>query len=312
MLFNNILLYLLSFFGIWFGSGLIISAVTKFSEKLRLSPFAFSFVFLGILTSIPEFSVGLQAVANHDAEIFIGNLLGGIILLFLFVIPLLAIFGKGINLKRELSNRTLLYCLIVIVAPAILILDRRMTNIEGAVLLVLYLLLLISVERNHGILDKDNSKILSLKAYSIADIFKVIGGIGIVIVASNLIVEKTIFFADILHISEFYISLVIVSFGTNLPELVLALRSVISKKEDVAMGDYIGSAAVNTFLFGLFTLLHNGEVLTADSFMITFIFIGIALILFYTFFRKRGYISQMNGLVLFALYCLFVVLGLLV
>ncbi len=79
---------------IWFGAGLIVTAASKFSQKLKLSPFAFSFVFLGILTSTPEFSVGLQAIADHDAEIFVGNLLGGIVVLFLVVIPMLAVFGK--------------------------------------------------------------------------------------------------------------------------------------------------------------------------------------------------------------------------
>src|SRR5205085_2055996 len=97
----HLLTYIVSFVLLWIGSGLIVSAASKFSKRLRLSPFAFSFVFLGILTSIPEFSVGIQAVIDKNSEIYVGNLLGGIVVLFLVVIPLLAIFGNGISLRHE-------------------------------------------------------------------------------------------------------------------------------------------------------------------------------------------------------------------
>src|SRR3990167_7451898 len=108
MLLIDILLFSVAFLLIWIGSGLIVSSTGKFAQKLRLSSFAFSFIFLGLLTSAPEFSVGLQSIADGNSEVFVGNLIGGIAVIFLLVIPLLAVFGKGINLKNELSNSTTL------------------------------------------------------------------------------------------------------------------------------------------------------------------------------------------------------------
>jgi cation:H+ antiporter len=176
----NTLLYVASFVLIWYGSGLIVAAASKFSNKLRLSAFAFSFIFLGLLTSIPELSVGLQAVADNDPEIFVGNLLGGIIVLFLLVIPLLAVFGNGISLKHELDKKTLLTTLGVILLPSILVLDRKITNIEGGLLIIAYVALLYFVERKNGIFDKDNKRLLNAKAYSVGDIIKIIAGIVLV------------------------------------------------------------------------------------------------------------------------------------
>lgn len=310
MLLVNILIYILSFVFIWFGAGLIVSSASKFSKKLKLSPFAFSFVFLGILTSTPEFSVGLQAVADHDAEIFVGNLLGGIVVLFLVVIPVLAIFGNGISLKHELDNKLLLAVMGVILAPSIFILDKRVTNLEGAIMIVLYLVLLYLVQRKNGIFSKDNDQLLNIKAYSYMDMLKVILGLVVVFVASNLIVDKTMYFAGIFNISAFYISLIVVALGTDLPELSLAIRSVISGRREIAMGDYIGAAAISTFLFGLFTLMHNGEVLTISNFIVTFTFIAAALGLFYFFFRTKSYITRNNGIFLLGLYVFFVILEL--
>lgn len=310
MLLINIFIYAVSFFLIWLGSGLIVSSATRFSHKLRLSPFAFSFVFLGIITSIPEFSVGLQSVADKTPQIFTGNLLGGILVLFLVVIPLLAIFGHGVSLKHEMDSTTLITTLVTILAPSAFILDGRLTIYEGAVLIIFYFIILFLVQRKNGIFDEDNSRLLNIKAYSYKDILKILMGIGIVFFASNLIVEKTIYFADIFNIPSFYISLIIVAIGTDLPELSLAVRSVISGNKEIAMGDYIGAASVSTLLFGLFTLLNKGEVVAIGNFMVTFIFTLIALTIFYYFFRTKNYISKNQGIFLLCVYILFIIIEL--
>lgn len=310
MLVVNIFLYIFAFFFIWFGAGLIVASVSKFSTKLKLSPFAFSFVFLGILTSTPEFSVGLQAIASNKSEIFVGNLLGGIVVLFLVIIPLLAVFGNGISLKHELDNKTFLATLGVILAPSLFILDKKITTLEGAVLVVLYIVLLFLVERKNGIFDRKNDQLLNIKAYSYKNLLKILLGIGIVFVSSSIIVDKTIYFANLFNISAFYISLFVIAIGTDLPEMSLAIRSVISGKREIAMGDYIGAAAASTLLFGIFTLLHNGEVLTINNFIVTFLFIIAALGLFYFFFRTKNYISRSNGLVLLGIYVIFVIVEL--
>lgn len=300
----NLLIYTLSFITIWIGAGLIISSATKFSKKLRIPAFTFSFVFLGILTSTPEFSVGLQAVANHDAEIFVGNLLGGIVVLFLVVIPTMAIFGKGINLKHQLSSSMLMLTSLVIALPTLFILDRKVTNFEGLIMIGAYLGLLFLIERKNGIFDNQNEQLLNAKAYSYKDFLYLIAGLGVVFVSSSLIVDKTIYFAEFFNISAFYVSLIVIALGTDLPELTLAIRSVISGKKDLAMGDYIGAAAVSTLLFGIFTIMHNGEIITVSNFFVTFIFITAALTLFYLFSNKN-HISRKNGLLMFAIYLLF-------
>ncbi len=310
MIWLNLILYICSFVLIWFGAGLIVKAVSKFSSTLKLSPFAFSFVFLGILTSTPEFSVGLQAVADHDAEIFAGNLLGGIVVLFLVVIPVLAIFGKGISFKDEMDRKALLATIGVIILPSVFILDRRVTNVEGLLMIGSYMGLLYLIQRKNGIFDKKNERLLDLKAYSYKDLFKILVGLGIVFVASNLIVDKTLYFADVFKISAFYIGLFVIALGTDLPELTLAIRSVVAGEKKLAIGDYVGAGAVSTFLFGVFTLLHNGEVITDSNFLITFGFIAIALGLFYFFSHKQKHISRRNGFVLLALYILFVMIEL--
>ncbi len=308
MFFVNLFLYIIAFGLIWFGAGLIISSVDKYSKRVKLSSFAFSFLILGLLTSIPELSVGLVAVSEHKADVFVGNLLGGVVIIFLLVVPLLAILGNGVKISHQLDHKTLALSLGVILAPALFVADGRVSNLEGVILIGLYLLIVFVIERKKGILENLEDLVEDLKPDTnlFKDIFKLLLGVVILFYASHLIIDKTLYFSESFNISPFVISLVFLSIGTNLPELALAVRGVILGKRDILLGDYIGSAAANTLLFGIFTLMHNGEVLTKNAYFVTFLFIALGLLLFYLFSSSKKGLSRLEGFVLIGLYCLFI------
>lgn len=307
----HLLISLLGFLAIWVGAGFIVTSVDRFSKRLKLSTFAISFFILGILTSTPEFAIGLTAVAEKNHEVFIGNLIGGIPALFFFVIPILAILGNGIKLQRQFDNATFLAILAVILAPSLLLLDQTLTFIEGCILILLYLMLFLLIQHHHGILDNGDGEMMNVKAFSLRDFTKILVGIAILFVASHTIVDQTLYFSEFLNIPPFLLSLFVLSLGTNLPELSLAIRTVTSGKKDIAFGDYIGSAAANTLLFGIFTLLARGEVSTIHDFSATFILLSVGLALFYFFAQTRMMISRKEGIGLLLFYgaFLFGVLG---
>lgn len=304
---NSLLLYIASVFFIWKGAGLIVSSVDRFSKTLKLSSFTVSFLVLGLLTSTPEFAVGFTAVSEGAPQVFIGNLIGGIAIIYLFIIPMLAIVGNGITLNHKLDAKMLRYCLLVCLAPSLFVMDKVITNMEAVVMIVAYGLLVYFIERKQGLMDENHKELFSLRAYSLKDIIRLLVGVAIVFISGRIIVDKTIYFSEILGISSFYISLLLLSFGTNLPELSLAVRSVLSGKKDIAFGDYLGSAAANTFLFGIFSLLNGGEVLTESGYLPTFIFLLVGLTLFYFFARSKNIVSRAEGIVLLGVYIAFVI-----
>ena len=303
----DLLLYISSFIAIWWGSGLIIKSIDKIAHRLKLSSFAISFFVLGMLTSIPEVAVSAGAVFEHKPEIFVGTLLGGVVVIFLVIIPVLAILGKGIRVSHELDKKTLVFSLAVVAIPSGLILDHQITNFEGLMCILAYLSLFYLIQKKHGIFEKGKIEILQIKAYSFLDLLRVIFGIGLVFISSTYIVGQTVTFSQLLHIPPFYISLLVLGLGTNLPELSLAIRAILLGKKDIAFGDYLGSAAANTFLFGLFTLINDGEVLTTNNFLPTFVFILFGLVLFYRFSQSHKDISVKEGWALLAVYSCFAI-----
>lgn len=302
---ENLALLVVSFGSLLFGANLIVKSVDRFSHKLGISSFAISFFILGLLTSIPELAVGLTAVAKGTPEVFVGNLIGGVAIIFFLVIPFLAIFGNGVHIHGQLTDGNLRYSLFAILAPSFILLDKKITNIEGVAMIVIYSILFFVIERKKGVFDESNTKILNVKSYSYYDIARILIGVLLVFVSSNIIVRNILLLANTLHVSSFFVSLLVVSIGTNLPEISLAVRSVVLRKKDIAFGDYIGSAAANTLLFGVFTLLNSGHVLTESAFLKTFIFLAAGLLLFYFFTRSKKTISKKEGFILIAYYFLF-------
>lgn len=308
MVLVHIFFYISAFFLLWYCSGIIVNSVGRLASKLKLSSFAVSFFVLGILTSIPEFSVGLNSIINKTPDIFVGNLLGASLVLFILVIPLLAVFGGGVKLIHQLNENNLIFSLLVVAVPIFLIADNVLTRTEGVFLILIYVILFYFIEKKNGLMAiGQEKKISSDKKHFIEDSIEIVLAAVIIFLASKFIVNETIYFASFLHVSEFIIGLLVLSIGTNLPELSLAIKSIFLGKKEVALGDYLGSAAANTLLFGLFTLLNGKRVnVSVYSFRILILTL-LGLGVFYLFSRSKNDISKREGKILLLIYLLFVI-----
>lgn len=300
--FLGIFLYIASFFVLWLGAGLIISTVDKISASLKVSRFALSFFLLGLLTSIPELAVGVTSVIERDPEIFAGNLIGGIIVIFLLLIPVLAVFGNGIALTHNLDHKGLIMSLITTLLPALFIIDGSVHPFEALLMILAYVILFSTIQSKQHVLSRLESSVSHHWKRYLHHGIKILIGALIVIFTADYIVRQTYVFSTALSIPPFLISLVALSLGTNLPEFSLAFRSIYTKKKEVAFGDYIGSATANTLLFGLLVFANGGSVRITNTFLPTFIITSLGLSVFYIVAHSKNFISRKEGGILLLLY----------
>lgn len=275
------------------------------SRSLKISSFLVSFIVLGLCTSISELSVGINSVIAKDPEIYVGNLVGATIVIFMLIIPLLTILGKSISITREFRGYNLPISLGVVILPALLALDGRIDKLDSFLAIGSYLLLLTKLQSKKGILEKIK-KINHNSSLKIGkEILKVIIGVLMIFVSSRIIVIQTKYLSNILGVSPFLISLLLIGIGTNLPEISLVVRSAFMRNHQVAFGDYVGSAAFNTFLLGFLSVMYGKPVLLNNSYLISLIFLVVGLVLFYKFCRSKNSLSNKEGFILFILYLLF-------
>jgi cation:H+ antiporter len=303
----HLIIYALSFIGIWVGSGLAISSVERLSKILRVSSFAVSFIVLGFFTSVSELSVGVNSILENDPEIYVGNLIGASIVIFMLIIPLLAITGNNIKITPEFRGFNLPASLVVIALPVILAMDGRVGRTDSLLALSLFGFLVVAVQTRRGLLEKMRA-INSRSSIKVGkELLRIVFGVAVIFIASRFVVEQTEYFSNILQLSPFVISLLLISIGTNIPELSFLVRSAFMKNNQVAFGDYVGSASFNTFLMGGLTLLYGKPVLLSNSYLVSLLFLVVVLFAFYYFARTKNSISRIEGFALLALYVLFLV-----
>ena len=306
-IFTHTGIFLVACLIVWLGSGFVMNGAQSLARFLKVSSFTFSFFVLGMLTSLPEIMIGTTAVVRGEPELVVGNLIGGSLVLFLLAIPILALASRGLRVPQALPQKDLAVSLITIAAPALIILDRTVSIGEAILLVALYLTLTIILFRRGSIVDSlrnlnhpGGRQVRALAAIG--------GGIILIFAGSQLIVQSAEYYAATFSWSPFVVGLLIVAIGTNIPEISLSLRAVLSGKQSIALADYLGSAATNTVLIGIFALASGRAITLPNHGAVRIIVLVGGLLLFFVFARSKKTLSVREALLLLALYAAFVTL----
>ena len=125
-------------------------------------------------------------------------------------------------------------------------------------------------------------------------------GITVLIYSSDKAVEHSIKIATTLGTSPFIVGLVLVSIGTDLPEIANSIISSASGHGDINVGDSLGSVLTQiTLILGLICLLTKDFSLKRSEVIVTGICLVLALILCVSIVQQ-GYISRFNAFVIIA------------
>ncbi|MCC7304143.1 sodium:calcium antiporter [bacterium] len=299
---------IISFVLLWVGSGTAVKSVTKLAARFKTSSFLISFLLLGVLTSLTEIFVGSSALATGKPEIFVGNLIGSSMLLFLFIIPIFALIGNGIALNHTFSFRDLCLAVVAVAIPAIFTLDNGISTLEASIFIFSYIALLLLIRRestNHA----QTTTTPTVTGKTRWEIVKILISVAVIVLAGQILIKYTVLLGEQLGIPTFVIGLLVVSFGTNIPEFSIGIRSLLARRKGVAFGNYLGSASFNTFLMGILGYI-NGKRIPAEGSNFAIVIFLIGLLLFLKFARSRNTLSRREGAILFVLYVIIISLEL--
>ena len=310
MLLNTAIL-VLSFSVMWFGSGLSILAVDRLSKKLKLSSFLVSFFILGGLTSLSELSIGVFSVINNTPEFSIGNLIGASAVLLLFIIPLFAIISNGIEIKKSKEAINLTLSIALVSLPIFLLLDRSFSIFDGMIIVFAFIALMFTVKNKRTIFEVIEDKVIHDKMNIFIEIAKILFGAGLIIGASHFLINSLGEITSAFNIAPFFVGLLILSFGTNVPEMTILFKSILLKKESIGFGDYVGSAVMNTLVVSVVSFLHsavNGSdvINISKGLGYNILLLPLGALLFILFTRKER-LERKHGIVMLLLYVLFII-----
>lgn len=303
--------FILSAAIIWFFAGLLIESVVIVAKRFHQSGFTVAFFVLGFLTSISEISVMINSSLEGTPQVSAGNLAGASFVILLLIIPLVAIVGNGIQLKNTLHHRNLGIALFAVALPTLLILDGGVNRGEGLICLMVYGTLIYFIRKQRPksvpqVLEDVEEELTNTRKVTIFNLIKILVGAIFIFVAGHLLVQEATYFSNLLSIPSSIIGLLLLSIGTNIPELVIAVRSVLKGRNEIAFGDYLGSTVTNTLVFGFLPLLNGRFSVEPTEFIVTGILMVIGFIAFFIFAKSKNTITKQEGIALVSIYGIFV------
>ena len=92
----------------------------------------------------------------------------------------------------------------------------------------------------------------------ILNICLLVFGFVVLIKCADLFVDSASDIATHFHLSKMFIGLTIVSFGTSAPEFAVSVKSILSGRGDIVLGNVIGSNILNILLIlGVSSMVHS-------------------------------------------------------
>jgi len=297
-----ILFLILLFFLLSKSADLIVLNLRKTGEKLGIKIFILGII-LGIMTSTPEMAIGINSTLMNVPDMSFGNLVGGTIVLLALILGISLILNRKI--KTEENSWPFLATLIVLFMPLILAFKGRLNEIDGIIMIISYILIVYFLYKKNKSINWPKIEIVNSKEI-IKHIFWILIGIVLLTIISDLIVKTTMFVLRNHNISPFIIGLLFYSIGTNLPELIIAIRSFKRKVEELSFSNLIGSAISNVLMLGFLSFIKPIDINIDAAYFFLIIFNISLFILIYIFYRTDQLLSRIEGFVLLMMYLVFI------
>lgn len=321
MLFGEILLLVIGILLLIKGSDFFVDAGSEIGNTLKINELLLGVTIVSFGTSLPEFIVALTSAQSGSTEIALGNILGTNLFNTCVILAIIAV-AKPIRFTKETVRKdmymSVLTSFILMILMADKIIDGDSINIlsrtDGLVLVALFAVFIYYTLYSFTDLwkeRKNKNEELKLKLKDIDSLTKnillMILGIVMVFAGANASVDAVEKIAVILGISETFIAILVVAIGTSLPEIFTSIAALKKGKQDIAVGNLIGSNMFN-ILFVLGTAVTISPIkLQMDSLVIdafTFFLVTIILVL-HAKGGKKYEMGKGEGFCLLAIYVVY-------
>ncbi len=254
-MFLQVFILLVGFLLLVKGADWFVEGAAGIAKKLGIPQLIIGLTIVAMGTSMPEAAVSITAALQENAGITIGNIVGSNILNILIILGVTALITNVAIQKSTLYYEIPYMIAITIVLMIFGITGGKITFIEGIILWLLFIVFLgylfVMSKKGNSQEDEEVKDIPVWKCI----LFMVVGGV-MVVKGSDFAVSGASAIARFFGMSERFIGLTIVAFGTSLPELVTSVTAAKKGNAGIAIGNIVGSNIFNIlFVIGTTALI---------------------------------------------------------
>ncbi len=307
----NIVLLIVGFILLIKGADVFVEGASKVAAMLNIPQIVIGLTIVAFGTSAPEAAVSIASSFKGTAGIAIGNIIGSNIANVLLILGVSGIIGALTIKKNTYFIETPFVILITIVLLTLGYLGGSISKLDGCILWAFFLVFLYYLYR----LTKkgDDTAVDDIPELDENDclwklIIMIVLGIVCVVVGSQVTVDSASYIAKEFGVADRIIGLTIVSIGTSLPELVTSVSASFKGKNDIAIGNIIGSNIFNIlFVLGTASLVAPQGIPFASSFITDGVISIGAIILFMLFIGKDMKLKKYGAFLMLISYISYII-----
>ena len=265
---TTILFFLAGLIILILGADLLVRGASRLAAAFGVSPLVIGLTIIAIGTASPEIAVSLQAAANGQGDLTLGNVLGSNIFNILFILGITSIVAP-IVIAKQLIRKDAPIMLGISLLTFALALDGNLGVTDGMILLFFLIIYIFFALKQSGNESKTVQKEYEQEYAQkeplttrnlISYILFILIGLTLLVLGSNWLVESAVDIAKALGVSELVIGLTIVAIGTSLPEVATSVIAALKGESDIAVGNAVGSN-----IFNLLGVLGIGALVSPDG-----------------------------------------------
>ena len=294
----NILLLLVGLGLVVLGADWLVNGASSIARRAGISEFVIGLTIVGFGTSCPELVVSLSGAIEGNSDISVGNVVGSNIFNVLFILGLTAmVLPVGMtdkNRRIDIPITLGVTILLVILGITGSMSGPGISRWEGVLMLLVFSAYLFYCFKSDS---KDEFSETQQATLSITkSIALTLTGLAGLIFGGDLFVDSATALARQIGVSDKFIAVTILAGGTSLPELATSLVAAIKGKEQLALGNILGSNVFNAMM-----ILGLSSVITPLSFasmtivdIITLVLSAI-LLLIWAYTGRKNRIDRREG-----------------
>lgn len=245
--------FLLMFIGLLLlavGAEGLVRGSSSVALRLGVTPLVVGLTIVAFGTGSPEFVVSIGSALNNNSGLALGNVIGSNISNIALILGIAAVI-KPLNVKAEIVRRETPIMIVITGLFWLLLYDGELGRVDGLLLTVgaityTFLTYYLSKQKQKKEVEKEFEEAYEKPKGTVwKDVVFIIGGLSLLILGANLLLEGAVFVAKYFGLSEVVIGLTIIAIGTSLPELATSVMAAKKGEADVALGNAIGSNVLN-------------------------------------------------------------------
>lgn len=308
----NILYVVLGLAGLYFGGEWLVTGASRIALRFKIPALVIGLTIVAVGTSAPELFVSVRAALGGSQGLSLGNVIGSNIANIGLILGLSGTISV-IAVQKTLIRREIPILIFITLATSVLILDGRLNQLDGILLLLGYVAFnyffyYIAKNTTSEIdLDLPTEELDKSKTSVWVDIGYIASGCVLLVIGAELMVQGATSLARAIGVSDLVIGVTMVAFGTSLPELATSLTAVMRHEDEIAIGNVIGSNVANLLLvLGATSSIIHIDVGDTDLSVVEYV-VMISFTLILLPFARNEKLSRWESAVLMGAYFAFVI-----